>query len=71
MNYDTAQLIVPLMDFIVRWSMFKNDPKQEAREFFKNAGLENGERFAVDAFLDALDATARELEAEDADTDVA
>jgi len=55
MNIETAQLVVPLMDFISKWSMFGCHEKSAALTYLKNAGLEPHELAAVTEFLTALD----------------
>jgi hypothetical protein len=55
MNYETAQLVVPLMDVVSRWAMYSCQDKSAALVFLKAAGFEPHELAAIEVFLIALD----------------
>lgn len=55
MNTDTAQLYVPLIDFLVRWELFNDEAKQACRHLISTSGLDNKTFSVVDKFLDDLD----------------
>jgi hypothetical protein len=66
-SYDTAQLVLPLMDFVSRWAMFGCKERSAALAYFRDAGFEPYELAAIEAFLTALDDNPEDDEDEDED----